>query len=316
MIIQAMPYPNSTPDIIATIRGASVVTAESSDREWSLPVGSAVGDLAILFVGSFFLPDPNGMEVIEDGGVTGWTAMTIKVVLDSSLIAAGKLEVNHFTSSNWVMGGVVFVGNPSAGIRTFDAVYTTGDAVTVTTPDAAQEGDYAIYFGSGTQNADCTSSGGTELDEEHGTNRCAVIAGETLTTNGPVSSTFNYGAAGPTFQAIVVVGASNPPFFIEEPVITTDSGFYGVGDTFTVNFSHTGTSEDIEWLADGVAISGETGATYVGDSDELGAFGDRVKTSLRVGPGATPAFATHNRVAAGNARKADGNQRTVHVRTA
>lgn len=57
------------------------------------------------------------------------------------------------------------------------------------------------------------------------------------------------------------------------PVISSPSGFYGVGDTFNVTTSlYRGTSMPTsrQWLADGVPIPGATGTSFTATSSELG----------------------------------------------
>lgn len=94
------------------------------------------------------------------------------------------------------------------------------------------------------------------------------------------------------------------PVFTSTPSISSNSGFTGVGDTLTLNpGTSTGGTRAVQWLADGVAISGATADTYILTSGELGAnitcrvtvtnqYGSRTATTNSLGPVVTPAFAT------------------------
>lgn len=119
------------------------------------------------------------------------------------------------------------------------------------------------------------------------------------------------------------------PVFTSPPVISTDTGFYGVGDVFSVSFEHTGTSETYQWKAAGAAISGETGATYTGDAGELGDLitvtvtasnlaGTTNATPAGVGPLVTPTFETQTRTLSdlSNRTLSDTTNRTISNRMA
>jgi hypothetical protein len=81
-------------------------------------------------------------------------------------------------------------------------------------------------------------------------------------------SGFTGWATQPAFTTFAISTAS--PTFSVSPAITTDTGFYGQGDTATVAYTHNGFSTSIQWLRDGVAISGATSASYTYVSADVG----------------------------------------------
>ena len=103
--------------------------------------------------------------------------------------------------------------------------------------------------------------------------------------------------------------AANPaPTISVAPVITSENGFVGVGDTATCDGgTHTGVVGILQWKRDGVAISGAIEDDYTFTEDDLGADitctvtaitsgGETDSTSNTLGPIVTPAFTINNLV--------------------
>jgi hypothetical protein len=90
------------------------------------------------------------------------------------------------------------------------------------------------------------------------------------------------GTGGAGGQGIIVIrwGAfvadmTIAPVFGSKPTFTSDTGFYGVGDTLTAVpattvYGHVTSGPTWQWKADGTNISGATGASYTLTSGELG----------------------------------------------
>lgn len=147
-------------------------------------------------------------------------------------------------------------------------------------------------------------------------------AGSALDADAGGLKLYGYGADG-------FVGMG-PPVFTTVPVISSSvPGFYGDGDTLSVSFAHTGTSETYQWNADGVAIGGATSSTYTLSAGDVGDTisvtvtairfaGSTNATSAGVGPIVTPTFTTHTRVtSAGDIRVTSaGDTRVTNTRTA
>lgn len=147
-------------------------------------------------------------------------------------------------------------------------------------------------------------------------------AGSALDADAGGLKLYAYGSGG-----FVTMG---PPVFTSVPAIASSvPGFYGDGDTLSVAFDHTGTSETYQWNADGVAIGGATSPTYVLSAGDVGdtisvtvtasnLAGSANATSAGVGPIVTPTFTTHTRVtSAGDVRVTSaGDTRVTNTRTA
>jgi hypothetical protein len=123
------------------------------------------------------------------------------------------------------------------------------------------------------------------------------------------------------FYGVSITG--NPP-------IASDSGFYGVGDTLTATaapYFGLGVSLSWQWLRDGADIGGETGASYILTSGDLGAnisvrqsvsgsLGSAQATSASVGPVVNPTYQDDTRIAGADTRIAGADTRIIRVRIA
>lgn len=99
-------------------------------------------------------------------------------------------------------------------------------------------------------------------------------------------------SAPPAFTTFTISQAS--PVFSVSPTITTDTGFYGTGDTATVAYTHNGSITAIQWTRDGAAISGATSTSYTYVSGDVG-------TTVACAVTATNGFGSTSATATGHA---------------
>lgn len=134
----------------------------------------------------------------------------------------------------------------------------------------------------------------------------AVFTGQSLSPS--TSYTYSTTATAPTFSV--------PAAF------TTDTGFFGTGDTATVTYTHNGANTLIQWLSDGAPISGATSASYTYVSGDVGhtvtprvrAYNDVLLYTDSTPTGAsivTPTFATDTRVPAGDMNSGSDSRLTA-----
>lgn len=101
------------------------------------------------------------------------------------------------------------------------------------------------------------------------------------------------------------------PYFTTLPSLSSESGFYAIGDTLTVSSVYVGDSATYRWLADGVAIPGATSASYTLTSAELGATiqaevtvyaggTTAVSSTASLGPLSNPTFSTDRLLLSGD----------------
>jgi hypothetical protein len=332
-VISAARRRSAAAGAAIVVRGSNVVTGNGLQKQWPLPSGSAAGDLAIVFGGhNWPLAAQSGGASLDSRDGNFWNGETMSMVLTSTHISNGYLELTSPFADEWALGGIVFNG-PTGGVRAtaFSRNDPGATSRSLTTDSTPRSGDYAIAFGSGRLNADATCDLGSELDEEHAATRFAVLNGGALLSNGAVTANFTYGATpSGDYQGVVVIkGSVTNASFSQNPTLSSDSGFYGEGDTLTVTYAHNGTSETIAWLRDGIAIGGATTATYTLVSADLGTMisarvtatntaGTAQLTSSAVGPIVTPTYSTEDRVTdTGDQRVTDtADVRVTTTRTA
>jgi hypothetical protein len=198
---------NSTPGGITlgstnvTIRGTNFVTSGTSI---AFPVGTAVGDSAVLFLSSTSASQtiPSGWASQFNASVTFWSGAVATKTLTSTDIAAGSVTF----SGSVITGIVTLIGAPTLmEVKAVSGASNT-TPVSLTTTGSASASYTALYFGSNIATGTNSVNRGT-LDQSgnNGTN-AGMLYTEILGSSGTVSATFSYSSGNAkNFDAIVVL---------------------------------------------------------------------------------------------------------------
>lgn len=195
-----------------TLRGSNIASSNSATSiSVTFPTGTAVGDLAICFVGHAWIDTlPAGWTVLYDQFDSIWWAAVIYKVLTSGDIATGNVSVTFNNAFDCVAGIVTFIG-PTGGIRESEYAFGTSSAtITNATTSAVLNTDTIIYFASsrdataGLPTITPSSGAATTLQSAITTNSQSILADQ-APPSGVLSVANNLATPGHGFAVQVVV---------------------------------------------------------------------------------------------------------------
>lgn len=188
------------------IRGSNIITGTGSSLTVALPSGSAVGDLAILFSNSGWIPFvPSGWTTLASASSSQWSQIQAYKVLTSGDISTGSVTVSFSNAFDCVLGLVVFVGSPA--MRESESCSNTFGALPNTTTSAVLAGETAIYWSSQRGNAVPTitpaSGSPTTLQTGTTTNGGSILAYQAMPGGALAVNTTFVGAFWVAYQIII-----------------------------------------------------------------------------------------------------------------
>lgn len=145
------PGPGGGVGSPSTLRGSALQTGTgSASVTVSLPPGSTVGDLAILFVSAAYsITLPSGWTSLYSYLVSTWNVLACSKILTGGDISTGSVTITASNTFDMAAGLAVFVG-ATGGVRETEGQVTSGSPVTMTntTTSAVLSSDTAIYWAS------------------------------------------------------------------------------------------------------------------------------------------------------------------------
>jgi hypothetical protein len=210
---------NSTPGGVAlstsgghgnpVVRSLSKAASSASSYNISLPAGTAVGDLVVLFVGQGNnVSTPSGWTSNNAMSGSFWAGGICSKVMTSGDISGGSVSVTTGSFNSAAMM-VCFIGG-TAGIRETVASRNGSGSTSVlgaSTSGSVVNTDTALHFGSNrAASTDTVNRGIMQLQSNDGSSASACLYTEIVASAGAIQPTFLYSSAGSgNYQATVIV---------------------------------------------------------------------------------------------------------------
>lgn len=198
---------------LPTIRGHNIQASSAGSYVATLPTGTIVGDVALLFVGGGYGVSstplyPAGWTQLDNQQGSNWNGAVFGKVMTSFDIFVGNVTVTNAGSFDSVVGLITFVGGTSGVIGFVGLRDGSGSgSESVSTPSYAS-GGLQVMFASGRSSGIPTISPGTLLDSATDGGAAAgsfytqPLAGQTF----PGNALITYPVGGPaSYQCIVIV---------------------------------------------------------------------------------------------------------------
>jgi hypothetical protein len=197
-----------TPPIVnAALRSTVSTTSGANNYTLGFPGGTAVGDLAVLFIeqGYQTITTPSGWTAVHMQASGGAYGGVFSKILTSGDLSGVSIGPTGFSSSLGM--AAIFIGSTGGLRETAISCCSAATSVTGTvTSGNVLATDFALYFaGEYSTTTNVTVSRGTQKQQISGTTSAALFA-ETLTAAGAITPNFLYSTAGGSgYQATVII---------------------------------------------------------------------------------------------------------------
>lgn len=203
--------PSGTTDSPSiNVRGSRITHVNNANSlTFTLPPGSAEGDLCIIFAQHGFAPTaPTGWGTYFALTGTNINGSVFFKYLTAADVSTGTVSITFSGTYYGQVAGISFVGC-TGGLRSIKASRNSAGSTSrsLSTGSNPQTGDYVVSFGSTRHStATCTTDVGSSLQAQANTNASACLFGGTIGSSGAVTVNFSYSSAGTgDFQSMVVI---------------------------------------------------------------------------------------------------------------
>lgn len=278
MLMQAIPFPGvaSSPAVLDVETSNLTYVNNANSVSMPLPPGAAAGMWCIVFGGhGEAITTPSGWNSLYNSAGFGGSGACFEKELTSGDIAAGSVTISFGGVYYGVLAAVCLSAKSAVRASSFARNPTGSLTRSRTTDSSPREGDMMLAFGEGrfTNGGSAATiacdQGSTLQSNTDAPAQSILTCTESIGADGAITANWTYQSTSgqSDFQALVVVMV---PAFTVDPTVTSNTGFWGEGDTATVSYTASGGTPTIEWQRDGVPIGGATSASYTFVAGDVG----------------------------------------------